>query len=84
MTAALVHGFGESACYYWTADQVCHDTNLTADVIWCVLLIIDDLNKLKGDVPLFIFTAGNASDNKSSHSLAFIVYLVEIKVLDLR
>ena len=49
-----------------------------------VLLRIDDLNKLKGDVPLFIFTAGDASDNKSSHFLAFIVYLVEMKVLDLR
>jgi len=47
------------------------------------LLRIDDLNKLKGDVPLFIFTAGDASDNKSSHFLAFIVYLVEMKVLDL-
>ena len=86
MTAALVHGFGESAYYYWAADQVCgcHDTNLTAEVIWRVLLRIDDLNKLKGDVPLFIFTAGDASDNKSSHFLAFIVYLVEMKVLDLR
>ena len=49
-----------------------------------VLLRIDDLNKLKGDVPLFILTAGDASDNKSSHFLAFIVYLVEMKVLDLR
>ena len=49
-----------------------------------VLLRIDDLNKLKGDVPLFIFTAGDASDNKSSHFLAFIVYLVEMKVLDLK
>ena len=48
-----------------------------------VLLRIDDLNKLKGDVPLFILTAGDASDNKSSHFLAFIVYLVEMKVLDL-
>ena len=86
LTAALVHGFGESAYYYWTADQVCHDTNLTAEVIRRVLLRIDDLNKLKGarDVPLFIFTAGDASDNKSSHFLAFIVYLVEMKVLDLR
>jgi hypothetical protein len=53
-------------------------------VIRRVLLRIDDLNKLKGDVPLFIFTAGDASDNKSSHFLAFIVYLVEMKVLDLR
>ena len=84
MTAALVHDFGENAYYYWTADQVCHDTNLTAEVIRRVLLRIDDLNKLKGDVPLFIFTAGDASDNKSSHFLAFIVYLVEMKVLDLR
>ena len=24
LTAALVHGFGESAYYYWAADQVCH------------------------------------------------------------
>ena len=84
LTAALVYGFGESAYYYWAADQVCHDTNLTAEVIRRVLLRIDDLNKLKGDVPLFIFTAGDASDNKSSHFLAFIVYLVEMKVLDLR
>ena len=84
LTAALVHGFGESAYYYWAADLVCHDTNLTAEVIRRVLLRIDDLNKLKGDVPLFIFTAGDASDNKSSHFLAFIVYLVEMKVLDLR
>ena len=84
--AALVHCFGESAYYYWAADQVCHDTNLTAEVIRRVLLRIDDLNKLKGDVPLFIFTAGHgdASDNKSSHFLAFIVYLVEMKVLDLK
>ena len=80
MTALLVHGFGarESAYYYLTADQVCHDTNLTAEVIWRVLLRIDDLNKLKGDVTMFIITAGDASDNKSSHFLAFIVYLVEI------
>ena len=86
LTAALVPGFGESAYYNWAADQVCHDTNLTAEVIRRVLLRIDDLNKLKGDVPLFIFTAGDASDNKSSHFLAFIaiVYLVEMKVLDLR
>ena len=84
LTAALVHGFGESAYYYWAADQVCHDTNLTAEVIRRVLLRIDDLNKLKGDVPLFIFTAGDASNNKSSHFLTFIVYLVEMKVLDLR
>ena len=84
LTAALVHGFGESAYCYWAADQVCHDTNLTAEVIRRVLLRIDNLNKLKGDVPLFIFTAGDASDNKSSHFLAFIVYLVEMKVLDLR
>ena len=47
MTAALVHGFGESAYYYWAADLVCHDTNLTAEVIRRVLLRIDDLNKLK-------------------------------------
>ena len=59
LTAALVHGFGESAYYYWAADQVCHDTNLTAEVIRRVLLRIDELNKLKGDVPLFIFTAGD-------------------------
>ena len=86
LTAALVHGFGESAYYNWAADQVCHDTNLTAEVIRHVLLriLIDDLNKLKGDVPLFIFTVGDASDNKSSHFLACIVYLVEMKVLDLR
>ena len=84
LTAALVHGFGESAYYYWAADQVCHDTNLTAEVIRRVLLRIDDLNKLKGDVPLCIFTAGDASNNKSSHFLTFIVYLVEMKVLDLR
>ena len=83
-TAALVHGFGESAYYYWTADQVCHDhdTNLTAEVIQCVLLRIDDLNKLKGDVPLFIFTAGNASNNKSIHFFPFLAYLVEMKVFD--
>ena len=48
------------------------------------MLRIDDLNKLKGDVPLCIFTAGDASNNKSSHFLTFIVYLVEMKVLDLR
>ena len=84
LTAALVHGFGECAYYYWAADQVCHDTNLTAEVIPRVLLRIDDLNKLKGDVLLFIFTAGDASNNKSSHFLAFIVYLEEMKVLDLR
>ena len=86
LTAALVHGFGDSAYYYvyWATDLVCHDTNLTAEVIRRVLLRIDDLNKLKGDVPLFIFTAGDASNNKSSHFLAFIVYLVEMKVLDLK
>ena len=84
LTAALVHGFGENAYYCWTAHQVCHDTNLIAEVIRRVLLRIDDLNKLKGDVPLFIFTAGDASDNKSSHFLAFIVYLVEMKVLNLK
>ena len=85
LTAALVHGFGESAYYYWTADQVCHDTNLTAHAFGVrVLLRIADLNKLKGDVPLFILTAGDASDNKSSHFLAFIIYqVVEMKVLDL-
>ena len=86
LTVALVHGFGESAYYYWAADQVCHDTNLimTAEVIRRVLLRIDDLNKLKRDVPLFIFTAGDASNKKSSRFLAFIVYLVEMKVLDFR
>ena len=52
------------------------------------MLRIDDVNKLKGsgDVTLFIFTSGDASDNKSSHflAIAFIVYWVEMKVLDLR
>jgi len=40
LTVALVHFFGESAYYYWAADQVCHDTNLTAEVIRRVLLRI--------------------------------------------
>ena len=82
LTAALVHGFGESVYYYWAAGQVCGETNLTVEVIWHILLRIDDLNKLKGIIPLFIFTADNASDNKSIQFLAFIAYLVEMEVFD--
>ena len=83
LTAALVHGFGEGVYCYWATDQVCHDTNLTVEVIRRVLLRIEDMNKLKGPLPRSLYLQlDNASDNKSLQFLAFIAYLVEMGVFD--
>ena len=75
---AIVHGYG--SFYFWCTEQVKHDTNLAIEVLHRVLL---KYQREKGDLPPVLYLQlDNGPDQKSKQFLAFIAYLVQMKVFN--
>ena len=77
--ASIVHGLG--TYLFWATPQIKGGTNLTVEVLRRTLLHIHQEKKVLP--PILHLQLDNASDNKSRQFLAFVAYLVEMRVFQL-
>ena len=75
---AIVHGFG--TLLFWCTDHLRHDTNLSIEVLRRVLLKYE---QAKGSLPPVLYLqVDGGPDLKSKQFLAFIGYLVQMKIFN--